>query len=138
MRDYVVRRLLLIVPIMLGVSFLTFLVFRVIPGDAAIFYCTFSCTDEILVDIREELGLDRPWYEQYGDWLGGTFEGGLGTSFFTHVPVTEELGRRLPITGELLIMTIILALVLGIPPGILSAVRPGTAIDWAARVTSVL
>lgn len=138
MREYIVRRLLLIVPIMLGVSLLTYLTFNIIPGDAAVLLCTFQCTPEVLADIRQEAGLDRPWYEQYGDWLAGIFQGDLGESFFTHVPVTEELARRLPITGELFIMTVIFALLLGIPPGVISAIRPGTPIDWIARFVSVL
>ncbi len=137
MRDYILRRLLLIVPIMLGVSFLTFLIFRVIPGDAAVLTCGFGCTPEVVRDLKHEFGLDQPWYEQYGDWLGGVFKGDLSHSFFTKVPVTTELQRRLPITGELVIMTIVLALVLGIPPGVLSAIRPGKPVDWVARLTSV-
>jgi len=137
-RDFIIRRLLLLVPIMLGVSFLTFAIFRVIPGDAAVLICQFNCTDETLRDIRHDLGLDRPFYEQYGDWLGGVLEGDLGQSFLTKLPVTTELESRLPVTAELTIMAMILALVLGIPPGVLSAVRPGTMADWVARFSSVV
>ena len=138
MRDYILRRLLLVVPIMLGVSLLTFFTFRVIPGDAAIVTCGLSCTPEVVEGLRHEFGLDQPWYEQYGNWVADIFKGDLGHSFFTKVAVTKELDRRLPITGELLTMTIIFSVILGIPPGIVSAVRPGTPIDWIARVTSVL
>jgi peptide/nickel transport system permease protein len=138
MRDYIIRRLLLLAPIMIGVSFLTYATFSVIPGDAAILICQFECNDENLPAIRHELGLDRPFYEQYGDWIVGIFQGDLGESFFTHVPVTTELGRRLPVTAELGLVTIILALFMGIPPGVLSAVRPGTLIDWFTRFVSVL
>jgi len=139
MRDYIIRRLLLLVPIMLGVSFLTFAMFRIIPGDAAVLICGFGCTDEVVEEIRQDKGLDRPWYEQYGDWLGGIVQGDFGESITeSELPVTTGLERRLPITGELVIMAIIFSLVLGIPPGVLSAIRPGTPLDFIARVASVL
>ena len=138
MRDFIIRRLLLLAPIMLGVSFLTFAIFRVIPGDAAVIICGFQCTPETLHDIRHELGLDEPFYEQYGDWLKGVVTGDLGESYHTKLSVTSELESRLPVTAELTIMALILALVLGIPPGVLSAVRPGTMADWVARFSSVL
>lgn len=139
MRNYIIRRLLLLVPIMLGVSFLTFAMFRIIPGDAAVLICGFGCTDEVVEEIRQDKGLDRPWYEQYGDWLGGIVQGDFGESITeSELPVTTGLERRLPITGEIVIMAIILSLVLGIPPGVLSAIRPGTPLDFIARVASVL
>lgn len=139
MRNYIIRRLLLLVPIMLGVSFLTFAMFRLIPGDAAILRCGFGCTPEAVEAIRHETGLDRPWYEQYSDWLWGVVRGDLGQSLSeSKLPVTTELERRLPITGELLIMTVVFSIVLGIPPGVISAIRPGTPLDWLARVGSVL
>src|SRR3990170_1028814 len=139
MRSYIIRRLLLLIPIMLGVSFLTFAMFRIIPGDAAVLACGFGCTPEVVQEIREDVGLDRPWYVQYGDWLWGVVRGDLGHSLTeSELPVTTELDRRLPITGQLLIMTIVFALLLGIPPGVISAIRPGTPLDWLARIGSVL
>ena len=140
MRNYIIRRVLLIIPIMLGVTFLTFGLFRIIPGDAAILRCGFGCTPQVLEDLRHEQGLDRPWYEQYVDWLGGVFQGDLGHSLTeSGLPVTSELidNHRLAVTGQVLIMTVIFSLVLGIPPGILSAIRPGTPVDWLARLASV-
>lgn len=138
MRDYIIRRLLLLAPIMLGVSFLTYAMFNVVPGDAAVMICQFQCTDDTLRDIRHELGLDKPFYKQYTDWLEGIFTGDLGHSYSSKVSVTSELGHRLPITLELMVMGIFLALLLGIPPGVLSAVRPGTLFDWIGRFISVL
>jgi len=139
MRNYIIRRLLLLVPIMLGVSFLTFAMFRIIPGDAAVLRCGFGCTPEVVEDIRQDLGLDRPWYVQYGDWLWGVVQGDFGESISeSGLAVTTDLERRLPITAEIVIMAIILSLVLGIPPGVLSAIRPGTPLDFIARVASVL
>ena len=139
MRNYIIRRLLLLVPIMLGVSLLTFATFRLIPGDAAILTCGFGCTPEVVEDLRADLGLDRPFYEQYGDWVWGVVQGDFGESITeSGLSVTTELGRRLPITVELLIMAIFFSLVLGVPAGVLSAIRPGTVLDHVARVVSVL
>ncbi len=139
MRNYIIRRLFLLVPIMVGVSFLTFAVFRLIPGDAAILTCGFGCTPEVVEELRADLGIDRPWYEQYGDWVWGVVQGDFGESITeSGLSVSTELGRRLPITGEILIMSIIFSLVLGVPAGVLSAIRPGTVLDHVARVVSVL
>lgn len=137
MREYVLRRLLLIPPIVVAITLLTFLTFRVIPGDAAIFVCGFGCTPETLHDIRHEFGLDKPIYEQYADWLTGIVQGDLGTSYLTKLPVTEELNRRYPATLELLVLATSLSLAMGIPFGVLSALRPGTIFDFAVRLVSV-
>lgn len=137
MREYILRRLLLIPLIVVGVSFLTFMTFRVIPGDTTVFICQLSCTEEVIADLQKDLGLDRPVFVQYGDWLSGVPKGDLGRSFQTKLPVTTELERRFPITLELLVLAVMFSLVLGIPPGILSAVRPGTMVDFAVRLISV-
>ena len=124
---------------MLGVSFLTFSIFRIIPGDACVTTLGFGATDETIKACQEENGLDEPWYQQYGSWLADVAQGDLGTSLTeSDLPVTTELNRRLPITLELMFMTMIIALFLGIPPGVLSAIRPGTPLDWIPRFSSVL
>ena len=141
MRTYILRRLLLIVPIMLGVSFFTFLTFRIVPGDIAQLRCGIACTPETVTALRHDMGLDRPWYEQYGDWLGGVIRGDFGRSLGEgRLPVTTELidHNRLAVTGQLLVMTILFALLLGIPPGVISAIRPGTALDFSLRLVSVV
>lgn len=139
MREYIIRRLLLVVPIMIGVSFLTYATFSIIPGDAAVLICQFDCNDQNLTDIRHELGLDRPFFEQYWDWLSSAAQGDLGESFhYRGVKVVDELERRLPITMELMALSLIFAIVLGIPPGVLSAIRQGTLADLLSRFISVL
>jgi peptide/nickel transport system permease protein len=122
---------------MLGVSFLTFITLNSIAGSAAETVCGLNCTPEAAAEISREFGLDRPWYEQYGDWLGGVVTGDLGDSVLKNTSVASELKERIPITLELLVMTMVLSLVLGIPPGIISAVRPGTPLDFIARLASV-
>jgi peptide/nickel transport system permease protein len=153
MRDYIVRRLLLLIPIMLGVTLLTFLSYRIIPGDAAILKCQIECTPETIAALRHQYGLDKPPLpisdssnfpfiefhrdSQFGNWLGDVARGDLGRSFSYQTNVTDELARRIPITIELLIFTIILALGIGVPVGVLSAIRPATPADWLSRLGSV-
>jgi peptide/nickel transport system permease protein len=139
MRNYVIRRLLLVVPIAIGVSLITFATFSIIPGDAIALRCGFACDEEQKKEIREKLGLNRPKYEQYADWLAGIPQGDFGKSLSEgQLTVAKELEHRLPITLELMVMTIFLSLLFGIPAGIFSAIRPGTPLDWIARFTSVL
>jgi len=155
LRNYIIRRLLILVPVMVGVSFLTFSLFNVIPGDACVLRLGFGSTPETLKDCREQHGLNRPLFpisinsdlpllhvqnSQYGDWLWDIpAHQDLGQSLAEGgAEVSTELERRLPITIQLMIMTIIFALVLGVAPGVLSAVRPNTPIDWLARIASVL
>lgn len=138
MREYIVRRLLLVVPIMLGVSLLTFFTFQLIAGDVVDLKCGFTCPEDVRQALREELGLARPWYEQFGDWLWGVVRLDLGESVATEVPVTTELERRLPITAELLVLTMALSILVGIPAGVISAIRPGSLIDSVVRVINVL
>ncbi len=125
---------------MIGVSLLTYGLFRAIPGDAVIIRLNFGATPETVRDLRHAEGLDRAWYVQYGDWLWNIVaHQDLGHSLTEgRAEVTTELGRRLPVTVELMIMTIIFALLLGVPPGVLSAIRPNTLLDWLARIASVL
>ncbi len=150
MRDYIIRRLLLLIPIMILVSFMTHATFRIIPGSAAHLICGIGCTDEVVADLEAEFGLDEGFFQQYGEWLGvypdddegnkfsGVLQGDFGESFLNRgESVTDRLARTLPVTGELMILSFIFAVVLGIPPGVLSAIRPGTPADVVARLTSV-
>src|ERR671925_925866 len=133
MRDYILRRLILLPIIILGVTFMTFLAYRIIPGNAAHITCGLDCSPDVIEALENQYGLNRPWYEQYGGWLWDVAQFDLGTSFQYKTEVTAELGRRIPITVELLVFTVILALALGVPIGVLSAIRPATPIDWLSR-----
>jgi peptide/nickel transport system permease protein len=150
MRNYIIRRLLLLVPIMLLVTFMTHATFRIIPGSVAEIICGLQCTDETIAAIKHEYGLDDNFFRQYGEWLGvipdddrgnefhGVLQGDFGESFFNRGEnVTDRLERTLPITLELMVLSLLFAVFLGIPPGVLSAIRPGTPIDWLVRLTSV-
>jgi peptide/nickel transport system permease protein len=138
MRDYILRRLLLLPVIILGVTFMTFLAYRIIPGSIAELACGIDRDPECVPRLEELYGLDRAWYVQYGDWLLDVAKGDLGTSLAYRTNVTTELERRLPVTMELLALTIILALGIGLPIGVLSAIRPSTPVDWLSRFVSIL
>jgi peptide/nickel transport system permease protein len=148
MRTYILRRLLLIPVIMLLVSFMTHSTFRIIPGSVAEIRCGLQCTPEVIKATKHEYGLDRGFFVQYGSWLGvwenedgevsGVLQGNFGKSFLTTLSVGDEIQNRLPVTLELMILAMVLSLLLGIPPGIISAIRPGTPLDWIVRFTSVV
>ncbi len=138
MREYILRRLLLLPVIMLGVSFLTFLAFRVVPGDVVDIGCGFQCDDATREAIREQYGLNKPLLVQYWDWLSGIPTGDFGHAFRGNLSVSTELERRMPITIQLMIMTMTFSIGLGIPLGMLSAVRPGSIWDGLARFSSIL
>lgn len=138
MREYILRRLLVLPLVMLGVSFLTFLAFRLIPGDVVDITCGWQCPEESRQALREQYGLDDPLMVRYWDWLKGVPQGDLGESFNGHLAVTTELERRMPITIQLMVMTMMLSAGLGIPLGMLSAIRPGSLWDGMARFFSIL
>ena len=137
MYRFVVRRLMLAMLTMFIVSVITFFMLRLIPGDIV---------DLILSDfgyaadrnaILAELGLNRPFYVQFGEWFGGLFVGDLGNSLFTGNAVTHELGRRYPVTLELSLIALFVSTVLSIPIGIITAVRQDTWVDYSLRSVSI-
>jgi peptide/nickel transport system permease protein len=187
MRNYIFRRLLLLIPIMILVSFMTHATFRLIPGSAAHIKCGLECTPEVVEAIEDEYGINENFFRAYGEWLGvvpdddrgATFEWSdlvspgwyvdyagdflrpygeflgivsddgpdqfhgvlqleFGESFLTtDEKVTDRLKDTLPVTLELMILALLFSIILGIPAGVVSAIRPGTPLDWIVRVTSV-
>ena len=143
MRKYVVRRLLLFVPTLLGASILIFVLMRLVPGDIAeiLVYQTGSESSAIqqrqIQQIREELGLNRPVVVQYVSWLGNALRGDFGYSYTQRRPVTDILKERFPRSMELAALTIVAALVWAIPLGVISAVRQNTWSDYLVRVLSI-
>lgn len=133
MTTYIVRRLLQSIVVLLLVSIFVFLAMRLMPGDPiklVIYESNLTgLTPQQIADIRHEYGLDKPLYLQYLDWLGGILQGNLGISIFTKTPVANEIFRRLPITFEIGLWSLVLSAIVGIPIGIISAVRRGTWID---------
>jgi len=137
MHLYIVRRLLLVIPTLIGVSVIVFSLVRLLPGDAVAMlqqdYAYASDADEL----RARLGLDRPVQTQYFDWLGNVAHGNLGTSLRSNQPVTAEILNRLPVTAELGFMAIVIGLLIAIPVGVISAVRQDTRTDYLARGTAI-
>lgn len=139
MRDYILRRLLLIIPMMILASLLVFFSFRLIPVGPEVLRCPLGCPPEVQDALRERYGLDRPWYEQYWDWLSGVFTGDLGRSMAEgETRVVDQLERRMPITLELMFLATVVAVGIGVPAGIISAIRPGTVLDLFTRITGVV
>lgn len=135
---YLARRLLGLIPMLLGVSIAIFLVLHAIPGDPAQLAAGPDAAEEDIAQIRQNYGLDRPLHEQYFIYLGNLAQGDLGTSFRTGRPVAEDIARTLPATVELAAAAMLIALLIGVPAGILSALRPGSPLDTACTAVSVL
>jgi peptide/nickel transport system permease protein len=137
MRRYVIQRLLLVIPTLLGVTMAISLLVRMIPGGAAAAFCSEGCTAEQAADIERSLGLDRPWPVQYVEWLGNAFKGDLGESFQNRRSVADDIKTRLPVTMQLGLMAMIVGLLISLPVGIISAIRQDSAIDYGARSFAV-
>jgi peptide/nickel transport system permease protein len=133
MVSYIIRRLIQSLVVILIVTVFVYFGMRLLPGDPI--YMLFNpnqlqnMTQEELDQIRHEAGLDRSLVVQYFDWLGGVFKGELGNSILTKRPVTEDLNKRIPITAHIGILAFIIAAILGVPAGIISAIRRGTWLD---------
>ena len=129
----VLVRLALTIPILLGVSIVAFGLMRALPGDFAEAAAgTTSVSAEVLATTRQQLGLDRPIWEQYGIWLQGVVTGDLGRSFATKRPVATELLPRLAVTAELTLMAGLIAMLIGVTTGLASARLRGRT-DWLVR-----
>ncbi len=132
------RRLALAVPMLLGMSIIVFLIVHLVPGDPAHAILGLNATPELVSQLQSQLGLDRPLPVQYLDWLGGVLHGDFGTDYSSSAPISELLSQRLPVTIELALVSLGLAVVAGVPLGVLAAVRRGRAPDAVAQGASML
>jgi peptide/nickel transport system permease protein len=133
---YVVRRLAQSAAVLAGVSILVFAVIHLVPGDP-IRVALGTRFDQATYDaLLERSGLDQPLVTQYFSWLGSAVRGDLGVSFRTGQPVTEVILERLPATASLAVAAILVALLIAVPLGTVSALRPRTVVDWFATVAS--
>lgn len=133
----VARRLFSVVFVLIGLSIITFTLSHIVPADPARLIAGPRASKSTVDMIRHEYGLDRPLYVQYFSYVKGVMTLDFGTSLSTLRPVRSDLGRYFPATAELALSAIVLAIVLGIPLGILSAVRPNSIIDYFGRVVSI-
>ncbi|MEP7225110.1 MAG: ABC transporter permease [Actinomycetota bacterium] len=138
MLKFVVRRLLLLVPILLGLSILVFLWIRALPGGPAQALLGERATQESVAQIERQYGLDKPIHIQYWSYLKTVGSGDLGTSVTTRRPVSDELKQRFPATIELTLAAMLFSILLGIPLGFIAAKRYGSVLDHASLVLSLL
>lgn len=133
MQTYILRRLLWAIPTLLLATSTVFIVMRIIPTDLAHTLLGDFATEENLQRLREQLGIDKPVWQQYFEWLGGLLTGDLGQSFTTGQPITKMLKDRLPVTIELTVLAVIIGSTLGITIGLIASIRPDSLLDYAAR-----
>ncbi|MFN5632378.1 MAG: ABC transporter permease [Sphingomonadales bacterium] len=133
MAKIVVLRMAMLVMVMLGVSIITFFVARIIPGDPALLIAGPRATPEMLATIRTDLGLDQPIFVQYVGYMRDLLQGDLGASIMTGKPVGPELFRYMPATFELMLMALLLTLAIGVPLGVLTALRRDRWLDTVGR-----
>ena len=134
---YLIRRLLLTIPVMLGVATLVFALIHLVPGDPAQAMLGDGAPQEEVLTLRHSLGLDKPLLTQYRSFLVGIAHGDLGTSFRYNVPVTAQIREKFPNTATLALAAMLFAILFAIPLGILAAVFRGTAIDHVAMTISL-
>lgn len=135
--EYVLRRLVMAVFVLVSVSILTFLIARVVPSDPAAAWVGSHPTREQIENARVMLGLDRPLYEQYLRYASGLIRADLGKSIITHQPIATDLKTYLPATLELVLTSLVIAVLVGLPLGVLSGARKGSWLDHTTRLGSV-
>lgn len=140
MSRYVLQRLALVVPTLIGTSLVVFVLLRLLPGDIVdiLFGGDPQVNQQTLDQIRESMGLNKPMLVQYGEWVGGLLRGDAGVSMRTGLSASESIARAMPVTMQLAIMAVIFACLLAIPLGVLSAVRRNGASDVLTRVFGLI
>ena len=138
MFEYIIRRLFMMIPVLLGVMIITFLLMFLIPGDPVGNMMGQRMDEDTIQRIRAELHLNDPWYLQFGNYILRTIKGDLGKSYITHRTVVEDLAEKLPNTARLAITTMIIATTMGVLIGILAAVYHNTWIDRVVMVFALI
>ena len=143
MQKYVTRRLLLAIPTLIGLTVMIFSIMRVLPGDPLVAYLDpnqmVAMSEAELAAIRKDHGLDRPLIVQYADWMGDVLNGSFGNAMFgAKAPVINTIKNRGVTSAEIGIIAVAISWIIGLPVGIISAIRPGTVLDMATSFTTVL
>ncbi|HEY1389480.1 MAG TPA: ABC transporter permease [Ktedonobacterales bacterium] len=138
MTTYVVRRILFMLPVALLVSFVTFMLIHLVPGDPARVLLGEEATPQSVAALRLQLGLDRPLGVQYALWLWQAIHGNLGESIQLQQPVIQAIWQRLPVTIELGVASLIFSVALAVPLGVMAATNRNGRLDWLVNVTSLL
>lgn len=139
MGSYVIRRVLLMLLTLFGMSVVIFVLLRLVPGNIAdILFDSAGMIDPAeKAAIERELGLDLPIWRQYIAWMGGLLQGDLGFSYVSELPAWDELAPRIPITAKLAVLALLFSILFGLPLGVISAVKQDQAIDYVVRVISL-
>ena len=132
----IAKRLLTVVPTLIGVVIVTFLLTRVLPGDPAVYFAGPAATPESIAEIRKSLGLDRSLPDQFIHYVNDLAHGNFGNSLSTGQPVASEISSRLPASAELTFLGLFLSIVIAVPLGILAAVKQGSWIDHLCRMVA--
>ncbi|HEY3068652.1 MAG TPA: ABC transporter permease [Methylomirabilota bacterium] len=138
LRRYLVKRLLVAIPSLLIATLIVFSLPRLLPGDAVELMLAEKAYAKDVAELRAKLGLDRALSVQYVEWLGRVARGDLGESLWTRRPVLEEIGRRLPVTLELAMVALSIAVLVAIPVGVLAAARQDSFVDFVVRSAAIL
>src|SRR5436190_23748040 len=138
MQYYIVRRLFMAAVILWFISVAVFVLLRISPGDPALLQQGINATPEKVAAVHKELGLDKPLIVQYMDWVRHMLRGDLGRSVLTQTSVTDEFRSRFPVSLELMLLTVGWIVLIGIPLGMISAVRRSSLLDYASRFTAIL
>ena len=138
MVKYIIKRLLLLIPVIIGVSLLVFLVMHMFTTDPAATILGQHAQQDQIQALREQLGLNKPIYVQYWDFLRGILHGNLGNSLMTKTPVWDEIIARFPATIELALASIIFASILGVFMGVISAIKQNSIVDYICMIISLL
>jgi peptide/nickel transport system permease protein len=134
MRSIVLKRLATAIPSLIGVIIVSFLLTRVLPGDTASYFAGPAATPQAIAEVRKQLGLDKSLPEQFARYVVDLAHGNLGNSLTTGQPVVTEIANRLPASGELTLLGLLIALGIAVPLGILAAIREGSWIDHLCRI----
>ncbi len=138
MWGHIARKIIAVIPVLFLVSVILFTIISLLPGDAAMGVIGESVNQEDLGRIRTELGLDKPIYERYADWLGKVLQGDLGRALKSRQPVTEIVAQRLPVTLELTFLAMLVSTIIAVPAGIFAALRRNSAWDVANGIVSMI
>lgn len=136
MLRYLTVRVLSVIPTLIGISMLVFGVTYFIPGDPALIMAGTDAQPEVIDELRRKWGLDQPIWVRYGLWFGNILQGNLGESYFSRQTVLQLVGNALPVTVELAALALLVAIVIAVPTGIVSAVKAGSWFDLASAATS--
>ncbi|MFB9950494.1 ABC transporter permease [Rhizobium puerariae] len=143
MLNYIIRRLLVLMPILFGISVIVFVIMRMLPGDVARMILaggedgSSATSAKAVAALRDQLGLNKPIIMQYFDWIGGILTLDAGNSLWSGRPVLTEISERLPLTLELALMAVALSMLISIPIGVYSAVRQDNWVDYVIRSVSI-